>query len=129
MSSYFVDVGPRSRTVARFIARIRGEILTALNEERGASVSSQQAIADRLDKSRSQINRELIGEAPLTLRSIAELSWILGREIHFELRKPVIKPGQNLNDAMSTAGWTTPTIIATPDGAGSRSTETREDHA
>jgi hypothetical protein len=110
--AYVLDVGPRSRAAARFIARVRSEILTAIVENRRATAVNQQAVAERLGKKRSEINRQLTGEAPLTLRSVAELSWVLGREISFELRKPVENPGQNLNVEMTTVEWKKPTVIA-----------------
>jgi hypothetical protein len=127
MSSYTVDVGPRSRAVARFVARVRSEILTALSEERRGSMINQQTVAGRLQKKRSDINRQLVGEAPLTLRSIAELSWALGREINFELRRPVVEPGQNLNVEMTTVGWKQPTVVALSNGATAQSAAKTKD--
>ena len=115
MSSYIVDVGPRSRAVSRFVARVRSEILTAISEERQVSAVNQHKLAEQLKKKRADINRQLTGEAPLTLRSIAELSWALGREINFELHKPATSAGQNLNTEMTTVEWKKPTVIAPRD--------------
>lgn len=97
MAPYRVDIGSRSRTVGRFVARVRNELLKAVKEERDASKINSQGVANRLDWHRSAVNRQLSGDAPLTLRSVAELSWALGREINFELHKPVQEPGQNFN--------------------------------
>jgi hypothetical protein len=111
MTSYRVDIGSRSRRVGRFIARVRSELLRAVDEERRTAHASQQAIAQRLEQDRSAINRQLSGEANLTLRSVAELSWALGREIKFELRKPIEEIGQNINIETSTIEWKKPTVI------------------
>jgi ribosome-binding protein aMBF1 (putative translation factor) len=109
---YQVDIGHRSRRVSRFIARVRGELLRAVDEERRTSRLSQNAIAKKLDWRRSLVNRQLSGDAHLTLRSVAELSWALGREISFELRKPVARDGQNFfNEETTTIAWKKPTLV------------------
>lgn len=114
MASYRVDISPRSRRVGRFIARVRDELLKAVDEERRAARLNQQMIAEKLDQQRSSINRQLSGEDHLTLRSVAELSWALGREINFELRKPVEESGQNINMETTTIGWKQPTLVSVP---------------
>ncbi len=116
MVSYRVDISPRSRRVGRFIARVRNELLKAVDEERRGSRLNQQAIAEKLEQKRSVINRQLSGEDHITLRSVAELSWALGREINFELRKPVEENGQNINMETSTIGWKPPTVVGMPAG-------------
>ena len=114
-SSCRFDIGSRSRSVARFVARVRSELLTAINEERRAQAINQQMLASRMGKKRSEFNRQLTGEAPLTLRSIAEISWALGREVNLELRKPAARPGQNLNMEMTTVEWKQPKVIVSRD--------------
>jgi ribosome-binding protein aMBF1 (putative translation factor) len=111
MTSYCVDIGSRSRKVGRFIARVRSELLKAVEEERSASKLSQQEIAKRLAEKRAVINHQLSGTAPLTLRSVAELSWALGREISFELREPSRDAGQNCNMETTTVEWKKPTFV------------------
>ena len=112
MASYRVDISPRSRRVGRFVARVRDELLKAVEEERRAARLNQQMVAEKLDQKRSSINRQLSGEDHLTLRSVAELSWALGREINFELRKPVAESGQNINTETTTIGWKQPTLVS-----------------
>jgi ribosome-binding protein aMBF1 (putative translation factor) len=112
MASYRVDISPRSRRVGRFIARVRDELLKAVEEERRAARLNQQMVAEKLGQKRSSINRQLSGEDHLTLRSVAELSWALGREINFELRKPVAEGGQNINTETTTIGWKQPTLVS-----------------
>jgi ribosome-binding protein aMBF1 (putative translation factor) len=114
--TYQLDIGHRSRRVGRFIARVRGELLKAVDEERRTSKLNQNAIAKKLGSQRSLVNRQLSGEASLTLRSVAELSWALGREISFELRKPIARDGQNFfNAETTTIAWKKPTVIGASD--------------
>lgn len=88
MTSFRFDIGPRRRKVARFIGQVRNELVRALVEEKEENKFSQNQLAKKLDVDRSVINRQLNGEANLTLRSVAELAWALDRDIVFELRKP-----------------------------------------
>jgi transcriptional regulator with XRE-family HTH domain len=106
----------RSRTAGRLIGRVRRELLKAITEEKRAGLS-QQELARRLESERSNINRQLSGEAEITLRSLADLAWALGREITFELRRPDSAAGQNIAPqniapTTSTIGYQPVRIIA-----------------
>jgi transcriptional regulator with XRE-family HTH domain len=101
MTFFRFDVDARSRAAGRFIGRVRRELLRAITEEKRAGLS-QQELARRLDMPRSSINRQLSGEAQITLRSLAELAWALDREIAFELRAIDNKIGQNIAPVTST---------------------------
>jgi transcriptional regulator with XRE-family HTH domain len=109
--AYRVEVSPRSRHVGRFIGRVRNELLKAISDERRASGLNQQRLAEKLELQRAELNRQLAGRSHLTLRSVAELSWALGCDIHFELRKPTEEPGQNLNLETTTLEWNPPTLV------------------
>jgi transcriptional regulator with XRE-family HTH domain len=95
VTSFHFDIGERARHAGRFIGRVRGELLRALSERKSEVGFSQQRLARKLDTERSLINRQLAGEANLTLRSLADLAWAMDLEISFELKKPVAKAGQN----------------------------------
>ena len=106
MTSFHFDIGSRARHAGRFIGRVRGELLRALAERKAEIGLSQQALARKLDADRAQINRQLSGEANLSLRSLAELAWAMDMDISFELKKPVASAGQNQpvhNQAMTTS--------------------------
>jgi len=62
------------------------------------------------------------------LRSVAELSWALGREINFELRKPVEESGQNINTETTTIGWKQPTLVSMPGDTCVERKKARTDH-
>jgi transcriptional regulator with XRE-family HTH domain len=110
MTFFRFDIDERSRTAGRFIGRVRRELLRAITEEKGAGLT-QQELARRLESRRSSINRQLSGEAEITLRSLADLAWALDREITFELRRPDQMEGQNVAPVTSTIGHKPAKII------------------
>lgn len=110
MTFFRFDIDARSRTAGRFIGRVRRELLKAITEEKGAGLT-QQELAQRLEIQRSSINRQLSGEADITLRSLADLAWALDREITFELRRPDNTEGQNVAPVTSTIGHRPAKII------------------
>jgi transcriptional regulator with XRE-family HTH domain len=112
MTFFRFDIGERSRTAGRFIGRVRRELLRAITEEQRAGLT-QQELARRLESRRSNINRQLSGEAEITLRSLADFAWALDREITFELRRPDEAAGQNIAPITSTTGHKPIRIIAT----------------
>ena len=102
MTCFHFDIGSRARHAGRFIGRVRGELLRALLERKTETGLSQQTLARKLDADRAQINRQLSGEANLSLRSLADLAWAMDMEISFELKKPAASAGQNQPMTTST---------------------------
>ena len=115
MISYVFDIGERSRKVSRFISHVRSELQSALVAEKSSRKLTQQSIADKIGVNRSVINRQLMGEENLTLRSVADLAWALGWDIDFSLRKPIVREGTNLiAEDSSHVHWVLPaTAIVT----------------
>jgi hypothetical protein len=111
MTFFRFDIDARSRTAGRLIGRIRRELLKAITDEKRAGLT-QQELARLLDSERSNINRQLSGEAEITLRSLADLAWALDREITFELRPIATTSGQNIAPTTSTIGYQPVRIIA-----------------
>jgi transcriptional regulator with XRE-family HTH domain len=111
MTFFRFDIDIRSRVAGRFLGRVRRELLKAIVEEKRDGLT-QQELARRLDARRSDINRQLSGEAEITLRSIADLAWALDREVTVELRRPDTMAGQNIAPATSTVGYQPVKIIA-----------------
>ena len=95
MTSFQFDIGSRARNAGRFIGRVRNELLKALADQKLEGKLTQQELARKLEVHRSLVNRQLSGEANLTLRSLADLAWAMDMEISFELKKPVAEAGQN----------------------------------
>jgi transcriptional regulator with XRE-family HTH domain len=104
VTSFNFDIGGRARLAGRFIGRVRHELLRVLSEKKAENGISQQALAQKLNVHRSLINRQLSGEANLTLRSLADLAWALDMEISFELKNPKVEFGQNQASVTSTIG-------------------------
>jgi DNA-binding phage protein len=104
VTSFHFDIGSRARIAGRFLGRVRSELLKSLAQKKNEEGLSQQALAAKLGVHRSLINRQLSGEANLTLRSLADLAWAMGMEITFELKKPAIQVGQNQLVGTSTVG-------------------------
>lgn len=102
MTSFHFDIGSRARNAGRFIARVQNELLRAIAEKKKESKFSQQSLANKLKVHRSLINRQLTGEANLTLRSLADLAWAMDLEIAVELKKPTDEVGQNQASSTST---------------------------
>ncbi|MDE1935922.1 XRE family transcriptional regulator [Bradyrhizobium sp.] len=102
MTSFHFAIGSRARHAGRFIGRVRGELLRALAQRKSEGSLPQQLLADKLGIERSLINRQLSGEANLSLRSLADLAWAMDMEISFELKRPAAEAGQNHPLATST---------------------------
>ena len=105
MTSFQFDISSRARNAGRFIGRVRDELLKALSDRRADGKLTQQELARKLDVHRSLVNRQLSGEANLTLRSLADLAWAMDMEISFELKKPTTQAGQNEPVATSTISY------------------------
>jgi hypothetical protein len=106
VTSFHFDIGSRARHAGRFIGRVRNELLRALAEKKAKAAFPQQALAEKLGIERSLINRQLAGEANLSLRSLADLAWAMDMEISFELKEPTARAGQNqltLHQPMTTS--------------------------
>lgn len=89
--SYQMRNDPRARKAGRFIHRVQKELQNAFV----ASGMKQQEIAEKLGVNRSVVNKRLLGEANLTLRTIADLAWAMGADIEFSLRPRTGADGRN----------------------------------
>lgn len=85
--SFELDISPKERSAARFIGSVRKTLMRAAFSEKETAGITQQSIATKLGVNRSVINRMLKGDANLTLRSVAEISWALGMQAEITLRK------------------------------------------
>ncbi|WP_165816194.1 helix-turn-helix domain-containing protein [Kumtagia ephedrae] len=79
--SYQMRISARSRTAGRFIARVHSEVQKAFV----ASGLKQNDLAKKMGVDRSVVNRQLLGQTNLTLRSIADLAWALNTPISFSM--------------------------------------------
>jgi transcriptional regulator with XRE-family HTH domain len=102
MTSFQYDIGSEGRRRSRFIWRVRNELLKALAEEKTKSSLTQDTLAKKLGVHRSELNRWLTGEKPLSLRSVADLAGALDRELTFKVAPPAAAFGQNFVSGTST---------------------------
>lgn len=91
MPSFQITVSPSRRAAARFIGRVRRDLVKAVSRKKAAEGITQSEIARRIDVHRSVISRELRGYNDLTLGRVAELAWALGLEPAFELKEPPVE--------------------------------------
>ncbi len=89
--SYQMRNDPRARKAGRFIHRVQKELQNAFV----ASGMKQQEIAEKLGVNRSVVNKRLLGEANLTLRTIADLAWAMNANIVFALKPELPVAGRN----------------------------------
>lgn len=109
--SYELKISEKDRAAGRFIGAVRKALLLAALDEKEASGITQHSIAKKLDVNRSVINRLLRGDANLTLRSVGELAWALGRRPSFELRDPHVA-AKNANATATGSGIMVPPMPA-----------------
>lgn len=103
MMSYQMRNDERSRKAGRFVARVHKAIQTAVVR----SGLKQNEIATKLGLDRSIVNRRILGQSNLTLRTIADFAWALEHDIEFDLVPRKIGPEVNRPaQAPSTVGIT-----------------------
>jgi transcriptional regulator with XRE-family HTH domain len=81
MTSYQIPLSEKKRRISRSIYRAQKSLAKALAEAKEETGLTQQALAKKLGVDRSVVNRRVTGRANLTLRSMAELAWALGRDL------------------------------------------------
>lgn len=101
--SFQITISASRRAAARFVVAARRAIQKAYVEEQKANGLTQTAIARTLGVHRSVVNWELRGLKDITLGRVAELSWAMGREPVFELRRSAAH-GNHAHAAPQTAG-------------------------
>ena len=109
--SFEFNINAKDRAAGRFIGAVRKALLKAALEEKQRSGVTQQAMAAKLGVNRSVINRLLRGEANLTLRTIGEIAWALGRKPRFKLAEDFAPVGANAVRAVSTFSTTDGALI------------------
>ena len=96
MTSFQIILSPKRRASGRFVAKVRGALQKALAEEGVASGLTQSEVARKIEIHRSVVSRELRGRQDITLGRVAELAWALGREINFDLVRPIADTNSNI---------------------------------
>lgn len=79
--SYQMRKDDRSRKAGRFVSRVHKAIQQAVVR----SGLKQNEIATKLGLDRSIVNRRILGQSNLTLRTISDFAWALDHDIVFDL--------------------------------------------
>jgi hypothetical protein len=87
MTSFQFDIGGRARKSGRFVQHVRTELLKIASLREQTQGVTPQAVAERLQIERAEVDRQLSGEQPLTLGNIADLAWALGAEVIVAIRE------------------------------------------
>ncbi|MFK5599939.1 hypothetical protein ACFZ8E_23525 [Methylobacterium sp. HMF5984] len=82
---FYLDIDPREETQANYMALVRAKLQAAYVQAKHIRGETLQSIADKLGVNKSVIYRQLSGEANLTVKTIADLSWALNKEPVFDL--------------------------------------------
>jgi transcriptional regulator with XRE-family HTH domain len=96
MPSFQISIKPSRRAAARFVTRVRREILKALEEQNKKTGLKQTDLARAIGVHRSVINRELRGKKDITLGRVAELAWAMDRVPILEFPESTLQKGSNL---------------------------------
>jgi len=103
--SYQMRNDERSRKAGRFVARVHKAIQQAVVR----SGLKQNEIATKLGLDRSIVNRRILGQSNLTLRTIADLAWALDHDLVFDLVPRKFGPEVNRHQQAPTVSGITVT--------------------
>lgn len=95
MPSFRLKIDPRRRAAGRFILSVRTALQKAFAEEQAERGLTRADLARTLDTHRSAITRWLGGSESLSMRTVADLAWAMGREPELVLRKAALRNGAN----------------------------------
>lgn len=123
--SFQIRISPKERAEARFVSRVREEIVRAYTEEAEARGLTQAQVADLMGvgkRNRSIISRIFNGKANITLKTIGALAYALDRRPRLVLdRVPEPAAGTNAAPAAGTNLQSRSTFAPVVEDLGSRS--------
>jgi len=102
VTSYQISHTRTRIAAARFIGKVRREILRSLAEEGRERGLTQSDIAREIGVHRSVINRELRGFKDISVGRVAEVAAAMGRIPIFSLDRDIRRPGDNAQNASQT---------------------------
>ena len=97
MMSYLFELSPLEEAGASLVSDVGHKLQEAITEERKHRTLTKQEIATTLGVHRSHVHRLLSGHHNLTLVSLAELAYALGREVQINLPKIQNETGANFH--------------------------------
>lgn len=94
MTSFRLGIKPSKKAAGRFISRARRKLQQAMIRSEAQGVK-QADVAREIGVHRSVVNRELRGEANITLGRFAELAHAMGGEAQIDICFPEDEAGRN----------------------------------
>lgn len=76
--SFNLKLPAKDRATGRFMSRVHRALAKAVSEAKENKGLTQQQIADAMGVDKSVVSRILSGESNLTLKTIGDISWVLG---------------------------------------------------
>lgn len=78
MKSFSLNMSPKERATGRFMGRVNRALVKAVITAKREKNLTQSQIAEQMEVDKSTISRIINGRGNLTLRTIGEISWVLG---------------------------------------------------
>lgn len=78
MKSFSLNMSPKERATGRFMGRVNRALVKAVIAAKREKNLTQSQIAEQMEVDKSTISRIINGRGNLTLRTIGEISWVLG---------------------------------------------------
>ena len=95
--SYKMKISTRDRSAGRFKSRVHRALMKAVIAAKNEKGITQSQIAEMMEVDKSVVSRILNGHGNLTLKTIGEISWVLGLrpEISFAKLDDGLLPNSN----------------------------------
>lgn len=87
--SFSIKITPKDRATGRFMSRVHRALIKAINKSKEENKMTQVQIADALGVDKSVVTRILNGEGNLTLKTIGDISWVMGLQPEFSFQ-PIV---------------------------------------
>ncbi len=101
--SFKLKLSPKDRATGRFMSRVHRALAKVVTEAKAETGLTQQQIADAMGVDKSVVSRILNGESNLTLKTIGDISWVLGFKPEVTFRPVEVVAGHAANHvAMQT---------------------------
>ena len=78
MKLFSLNIKPKDRATGRFMGRVNRALVKAVITAKREKNLTQSQIAEQMEVDKSTISRIINGRGNLTLRTIGEISWVLG---------------------------------------------------
>lgn len=97
--SFKFKISPKDRASARFIGRVQRQLAESVLTAGKESGITRSDIAKTLGVNKSVVTRAISGKGNITLRTLAEIYWALGKEPSIKLETVGAAQSNHSNDA------------------------------